>query len=120
MMRMMPPRARPRRGAWWGSRRARATAAACLAAVATALAVPGPAAAFRCDEPAAAAQPASGLTSQDCRVPPDTTAGRPRPHKRGSVSSLTVLVLAIAAVLLIPIGRGIPHGGDPYGHDRFV
>jgi len=53
-------------------------------------------------------------------VPPDTTAGRPGPHKRGSISSLTVLILAVGAVLLIPIGRGIPHGGDPYGHDRFL
>jgi hypothetical protein len=35
------------------------------------------------------------------------------------MSSLTVLVLAIAAVLFIPIGAlGIPTSIDPFGRDR--
>ena len=82
--------------------------------------MPGPASAYRCDEPPPSVGPAAGLTSGDCRVPEDTTPARPRARKRGSVSSLTVLIVAIGAVMLIPIGRGIPHGGDPYGHDRFL
>jgi hypothetical protein len=42
-----------------------------------------------------------------------------RTKKRGSMSGLTVFVLAIAAVLLIPIGaRGIPSSVDPYTDDR--
>lgn len=111
----MPPRERPRRGARWGSRRARAGAAACLAAVLVVLAVPAPASAYRCGS----TQPPDGaqVTAmfQDCRAetPPPR---RPRPNKRGSMSSLTVLVLAIVAALLLPIGaRGIPINVDPYG-----
>lgn len=42
-----------------------------------------------------------------------------RTKKRGTVGGLTVFVVAVAAVLLIPIGRsGLPRRGDPYGHDR--
>jgi hypothetical protein len=40
-------------------------------------------------------------------------------RKKGSMSGLTVFVLAVAAALLIPIGRnGLPRAVDPYGHDR--
>jgi hypothetical protein len=40
-------------------------------------------------------------------------------RKRGSMGGLTVFVIAVAAALLIPIGRnGIPRAGDPFGHDR--
>ena len=47
-----------------------------------------------------------------------TTKAPARANRRGSVSTLTVFVLAIAGALLIPIGRnGLPHGGDPFGHD---
>jgi hypothetical protein len=35
------------------------------------------------------------------------------------MSGLTVFVLAVGAMLLIPVGRrGIPYGADPYGHDQ--
>jgi hypothetical protein len=35
------------------------------------------------------------------------------------MSGLTVFVLAVAAVMLIPIGRrGIPYNVDPYRDDR--
>jgi hypothetical protein len=118
-MSILPPRVRPRRGAWRGSRQAKATAAACLAAIATALAAPGPAAAYRCTDPPPTVAPASGLTSEDCQVPV-RPARTERVKKRGSVSTLTVFVLAVGAILLVPIGRGIPHSGDPYGHDRFL
>src|SRR5215216_7386130 len=97
MMRM-PPRERPRRGAWRGSRPARAGASTCLAAVIVALAVPGPAAAYRCGS----TQPPDGAQARamfrDCRAeaPPER---RPRANKRGSMSSLTVLVVAVAAAL---------------------
>jgi hypothetical protein len=108
----MPPRARPRRGAWWGSQQAKAFAAACLAAVLLTLAAAGPAAAYRCEE---AATPPVMTSRDDCRVPRDETAGSPRKTKRGTMGSVTVLVLSVAAVLLIPIGaRGLPSSIDPY------
>jgi len=82
------------------------------------LALPGPAAAYRCGS----TQPPDGAQAtamfQDCRAeaPP---ARRPRANKRGSMSSLTVLVIAVAAALLLPIGaRGIPYSLDPYSQDR--
>jgi hypothetical protein len=108
----MPPRARPRRGAWWGSQQAKARAAACLAAVLLTFAAAGPAQAYRCEE---AATPATMMSGEDCRVPSDETPASPRKAKRGTMGSVTVLVLAVAAVLLIPIGaRGIPSSIDPY------
>jgi hypothetical protein len=130
-MRKMPPRVRPRRGAWWGSRRAKAAALACLAAVSVALSLPAPAAAFPCGEAHRVAStsvvsPRQLQSTQkvvpgvdDCTTP----SSRPRPHaakrKKGSMSGLTVFVLAVAAALLIPIGRnGIPRAVDPFGHDR--
>jgi hypothetical protein len=128
-MRRMPPRERPRRGACcWGSRKARAGAAACLVVFVLTLGAPGPALAYRCEDPppppislphpelpgpAQFAPP----TSTECRVP-DVQPSK-RTKKRGSMSGLTVFVLAIAAVLLIPIGaRGIPSSVDPYTDDR--
>jgi hypothetical protein len=58
-------------------------------------------------------------TLEECRVPDDDRGHAARPKKRGSMSSLTVLVLAVAAVSLIPIGaRGIPAGIDPYRSDE--
>ena len=108
----MPPRARPRRGAWWGSQQAKAFAAACLAAVLLALAAAGPAAAYRCEE---AATPLAMTSGEDCGVPRDESAGSPRKTRRGTMGSVTVLVLSVAAVLLIPIGaRGLPSSIDPY------
>ena len=108
----MPLRERPRRGAWRGSRRARAGAAACLVTVVVVLALPGPAAAYRCGSTQAPDGAQATAMFQDCRAeaPPDE-----RPNRRGSVSSLTVVVLALAAALLLPIGaRGIPYNLDPY------
>jgi len=55
---------------------------------------------------------------RDCRAeaPPER---RPRANKRGSMSSLTVLVVAVATALLLPIGaRRIPYSLDPYSQDR--
>jgi hypothetical protein len=54
----------------------------------------------------------------ECRVPDDDKpTGRTK--KRGSMSGLTVLVLTVAAMLLIPIGRlGIPRTADPYRDDE--
>lgn len=104
----MPPRARPRRGAWWGSQQAKAFAAACLAAVLLTLAAAGPAAAYRCEE-------AAMTSREDCRVPRDESGGSPRKTKRGTMGSVTVVVLSVAGVLLIPIGaRGLPSSIDPY------
>jgi hypothetical protein len=83
------------------------------------LLAPGPAAAYRCEEPTAASTPAVVMSGEDCRVPDDEPARPARAQKRGSMSSLTVLVLAIAAVLLIPIGAlGVPTSVDPFGRDR--
>ena len=117
-MRRMPPRERPRRGAWRGSRRAKAGAAACLAVVAFALAVPGPAAAYRCGATQPDGAQSTALSSQDCRAQSRPTASM-RNQKRGSMKGLTVFVLAVAGVLLIPIGaRGLPSSVDPYSDDR--
>jgi hypothetical protein len=130
MMRRKPLRERPRRGAW-GSRRRRAKlgAAACLVAIAVTLAAPGPATAYPCDDSAALPKaPPTELSSrtlyaspgaEGCRVPEEDDRGAGRTRKRGSMSGLTVFVLAIGAMLLIPIGRrGIQQGADPYGHDQ--
>lgn len=121
---MVPPRGRPRRGAWEGSRRARAIAAACLAVGAFALSAPPAAVAFPCADPAAdhrssQARPAN-VSPQECASPqPFRRTTSAREPKKGSISGLTVFVLAVAGALLIPIGRnGIPRSGDPYGHDR--
>jgi hypothetical protein len=117
-MRRMPPRERPRRGACWGSRSAKAGAAACLAFVLLALAVPGPAAAYRCGATQLDGAQATARSSLDCRAAPSRGAPT-RTQKRGSMKGLAVFVLAVAAVLLIPIGaRGIPSSADPYSDDR--
>ena len=116
---------RLRRGAWGeGSRAARALAAACLTAVAIALVLPQPAAAYPCGE--RRAHPAQGrslmsaaVSIDECRAPEQARKTEPaRTRKRGDMTGLTVFVLAIGAALLIPIGRsGLAHGGDPFGHD---
>jgi hypothetical protein len=116
---------RLRRGAWGeGSRAAKALAAACLAAVAIAILLPQTAAAYPCGERRVATTNARELTSasvstDECRAPEQPRKTEPvRTRKRGSISGLTVFVLALGAALLIPIGRnGLPHGGDPFGHD---
>lgn len=115
---------RPRRGVLrLGSRQVRAVAAACLATGVLAAAIPSPAVAFPCGEGAAATAQGRHLTSvsaDECRAPETGHKNEPpaRVRKRGSMSALTVFVLAIAGALLIPIGRnGLPHGGDPFGHD---
>jgi hypothetical protein len=116
---------RPRRGAWEGSRRARVLAATCFAAVATAAALPPAASAYPCGEAPTPAptktRQLSGISPDECRVPETLRRAKAEPRrerKRGSVSGLTVFVLAIAGALLIPIGRnGLPHGGDPFGRD---
>ncbi len=114
---------RPRRGAWEGSRQAKAVAAACFAVLAFAFAQPQQAAAYPCGDGVASATPPRTLatvSSDECRVPETLrrTEAPARAKKKGSISGLTVFVLAIAGALLIPIGRnGLPHGGDPFGHD---
>ena len=114
---------RPRRGAWEGSRQAKAVAAACFAVLAFALAQPQQAVAYPCSDGVTSVTPPrtlSSVTTDECRVPETLRRTEPpaRTNKRGSVSGLTVFVLAIAGALLIPIGRnGLPHGGDPFGHD---
>jgi hypothetical protein len=115
---------RPRRGAWGkGSRRARAAAAACLAALGLSVSLPQQAAAYPCaDAPASAAPQRElyGISSDECAVPETLRRSTepPRKKKRGSMRTLTVFVLAVAGVLLIPIGRnGLPQGGDPFGRD---
>ena len=123
MMRKGSLGVRPRRGAWEGSRQAKAVAAACFAVLAFALAQPQQAAAYPCGDGVTSAIPPrtlSSVSSDECRVPErlKRTKAPARTNKRGSVSGLTVFVLAIAGALLIPIGRnGLPHGGDPFGHD---
>jgi hypothetical protein len=90
--------------------------------VALAVVLPPPAVAFPCGDSAAASAQGRHLTSSssdECRSP---EKARPKPpvrkSKTGSMSTLTVFVLAIVGALLIPIGRsGIPHTGDPFGHD---
>lgn len=116
---------RLRRGAWGeGSRAAKALAAACLVAVAIALVLPQTAAAYPCGERRVPATQSRQLQSasislDECRAPEQRRRSQPtRTRKRGSASGLTVFVLALGAALLIPIGRnGLPHGGDPFGHD---
>jgi hypothetical protein len=123
MMRKGSLGVRPRRGAWEGSRQAKAVAAACFAVLAFALSQPQQAAAYPCGDgvtPTTPPRTLSSLQPDECRVP--ETLRRPKPparaNKRGSVGGLTVFVLAIAGALLIPIGRnGLPHGADPFGHD---
>jgi hypothetical protein len=114
----MPPRRRLRRGAWRGSRRARAGAAACLVTITLTLLAPGPAAAYRCGATQPDGAQTTALSRDDCRAGAGPTR-HTRTQKRGTMSGLTVFVLAIAAVLLIPIGaRGIPSSVDPYSDDR--
>jgi hypothetical protein len=122
-MRRMPPRLRLRRGAWRGSTKAR-LAAACLVSVALLLSLPAPAAGFPCGEGPHSAVPARHLASvrqqsaADCTTPGNRRKPQ-RTRKKGSVSGLTVFVLALGGALLIPIGRnGLPRSFDPYGHDR--
>jgi hypothetical protein len=124
MMRKGSLGVRPRRGAWGkGSRRAKAAAAACLATLAVAAALPQGATAYPCgDSPTTARTPQlAGVSPDECRVPETLRRSKPQAppkKKKGSVSALTVFVLAIAGALLIPIGRnGFPHGADPFGHD---
>jgi hypothetical protein len=91
--------------------------------------LPERASAFPCgvaDRPAQTFFPPRQLQSSQKVVPGDdcTTPGnRPRAGerapKKGSMSGLTVFVLAVVAALLIPIGRnGLPRAVDPFGHDR--
>ena len=123
MMRIGSLGVRPRRGAWEGSRQAKAVAAACFAVLAFALWQPQQAAAYPCADGATSATPPrtlSSVSSDECRVPETLRRTKPsaRTNKRGSVSALMVFVLAVAGALLIPIGRnGLPHRGDPFGHD---
>ena len=117
-MRRMPPRERSRRGACWGSRSAKAGAAACLGLVLVALALPAPAAAYRCGATQLDGAQATARSSQDCRAERGPAAPTRTP-KRGSMKGLAVFVLAVAAVLVIPIGaRGIPSSVDPYSDER--
>jgi hypothetical protein len=122
-MRLSSLGVRPRRGAWGkGSRQATAAAAACLVAVILALSAAPPAAAFPCGDTSATATQGRHLTSvsaDECRAPGGVHRHKrsARAQKKGSISALTVFVLAVAAALLIPIGRnGLP-GGDPFGRD---
>jgi hypothetical protein len=101
-----------------GRRQAKATAAACLAALAIASALPQNAAAYPCGD--TTTTQLAGVSPDECRVPETLRRSKPpvRTKKKGSISGLTVFVLAIAGALLIPIGRkGFPHGEDPFGHD---
>lgn len=92
-------------------------AAACLAALVLASA-PQQAGGYPCGESPRTLQAAS---SDECRVPDSlrhSTAPKRSKRKQGSVSALTVFVLAVAGALLIPIGRkGLPQGVDPYAQD---
>jgi hypothetical protein len=105
-----------------------------LAATAVSVFLPAPAAAFVCgtanrpsqSQPARvgprqlqATNKVEAGASDDCTAPGNRPAASPRTRKKGSMSGLTVFVLAVAAALLIPIGRnGIPRSVDPFGHDR--
>ena len=116
---------RPRRGAWAGSGQAKAVAAACFAVLAFACSQPQQAAAYPCGDGAPTAVPPRTLANvvpDKCRVPETlrrTEAPVARKKKKGSISGLTVFVLAVAGALLIPIGRnGLPRDGNPYGHDH--
>lgn len=113
---------RPRRGAWGlGSRTVKATAAACLAGLTLAAAAPPTADAYLCGDgmPPSATRQLSGISPDECRVPEQLRrerAGDRGEKKKGSMGTLTVFIVAVVAVLLIPIGRnGLPHGGDPFG-----
>jgi hypothetical protein len=115
---------RPRRGVLrLGSRQVRAAAAACLVVGVLASAVPPTASAYPCGDGVATAPQARQLMSlspDECRVPETLRRSKPpaRERKKGSMSGLTVFVLALAGALLIPIGRnGLPHSGDVFGHD---
>jgi hypothetical protein len=95
-----------------------------LAALAVLVSLPSPAGAFPCGDAARPSVPPRQLSSVQ-QVPSECYASAERPksqrraRKKGSVSGLTVFVLAVVGALLIPIGRnGIPRSGDPYGHDR--
>jgi hypothetical protein len=95
-----------------------------LATVALLVSLPAPASAFPCGETARPAVPPRQLSSiqqlpSECTTSAERQKPQKRARKKGSVSGLTVFVLAIAGALLIPIGRnGIPRMVDPYGHDR--
>jgi hypothetical protein len=127
-MRKLPPRERPRRGAGWGSRWATALVVACLATTAVSLSLPASAAAFGCgpaSRPTQTLPPRQLQSSQrvapsdDCTTPGNRARPQASKRKKGSMSGLTVFVIAVAAALLIPIGRnGIPRAVDPFGHDR--
>jgi hypothetical protein len=115
---------RPRRGVLrLGSRHARAVAAACLAVGAFATTLTPSAAAYPCGDggaPITNARQLMSASTDECRVPETLRHPKPaaRENKKGSMSALTVFVLALAGALLIPIGRnGLPHGGDVFGHD---
>ena len=116
---------RPRRGVLrLGSRQVRAAAAACLATGVLASVVPPTASAYPCSDGAAPAMPQAkqlmSLAPDECRVPETLRRSTPaaRVRKKGSMSGLTVFVLALAGALLIPIARnGLPHSGDVFGHD---
>jgi hypothetical protein len=107
-----------------GSRRSRALAAACLIAAAVACALPQPGAAYPCSAGVAvtAASPRvlASVSYEECRTPKQERSSEQakRKPKRGNMSGLTVFVLAVAAALLIPIGRnGLPHGRDPFENE---
>jgi hypothetical protein len=91
--------------------------------VAIAVSLPTSASAFPCGEAPRPSVPPRQLANvqatDDCRSPGELQKHPAKPaHKKGSMSGLTVFVLAIAAVLLIPIGaRGIPSSVDPYSDD---
>ena len=97
-------------------------AAACFAALAFALSLPQQAEAYPCDSQTTVRLPQLAEASSDeCGVPEKLKRSEAPParekKKEGDLSGLAVFVLAIAAALLIPIGRnGMPHG-DPFGHD---
>jgi hypothetical protein len=128
-MRNLPPRERPRRGAR-GSRWGSALGAACLVAILLTVSLPDSAFAFGCGavgRPAHSVVPPRQLQGSqkvtpggdDCTTPGNRLRSEARTRKKGNASGLTVFILAVAAALLIPIGRnGIPRTVDPYGHDR--
>jgi hypothetical protein len=95
-----------------------------LATVAVLVSLPAPASAFPCGETARPAAPPRQLSSVQ-QVPNEcmTSAERRKPQKRerkkGSLTGLTVFLLAVGGALVIPIARnGIPRMADPYRHDR--
>jgi len=95
-----------------------------------ALLAPAPAAAYQCGAstevtPVSPVLPESleavaPIVADDCPVPETLRhPRRAREAKKASMSGLTVFVLAVAAALLIPIGRnGVPTSADPFRHDR--